>query len=140
MRIAQTSICFVSSHLAAHQEKVEQRNGNFSEIIQNITFGRGHNKEPISNEFTHVIWVGDLNYRINLDRSAPLAAVPPLATFPWSLLSCPAVSLLDLSPGVAGTLASSTSMRAGGTSSTTLTNSTCRNKHAKPSVDFLRQR
>nr|AAN85437.1 inositol 5-phosphatase 1 [Dictyostelium discoideum] len=58
----ETSFCFMSSHFAAHQEKIEQRNSNYKDIIKGIKIG---NKElDILNQYNYVFWMGDLNYRI----------------------------------------------------------------------------
>lgn len=34
-----TSLCFISCHLAAHQEQVASRNANYRDIIQKMRFG-----------------------------------------------------------------------------------------------------
>jgi len=57
-----TSLCFVNSHLAAHQKKEESRNSNYREICTNVD-GVGNIKHPILNQFHHIFWLGDLNYR-----------------------------------------------------------------------------
>ena len=36
IRMEDTEFCFVASHLAAHQEKVEDRNDNVVEIIKGL--------------------------------------------------------------------------------------------------------
>ena len=67
-QIRETKLCFVGCHLAAHQEKVAQRNSDFFEIIEGCT-GLGWKDFWITNEFHHIFWSGDLNYRIAHDRS-----------------------------------------------------------------------
>ncbi|KAL0245945.1 hypothetical protein GEMRC1_007161 [Eukaryota sp. GEM-RC1] len=64
--ISATSFCFINSHLAAHQEKVEDRNTDFKEIVDQIKLG--DKDTDCLNQFHYVFWMGDLNYRINLDR------------------------------------------------------------------------
>lgn len=61
-----TSFCFVGSHLAAHQEKVEDRNHDFVEILKGLEMGENH--YSVDTQFHHVFWMGDLNYRIDLPR------------------------------------------------------------------------
>lgn len=57
------SVCFVSSHLAAHQTKCAKRNSDYAEIVQGIRLGK--QKMDILNQFHHVFWLGDLNYRLD---------------------------------------------------------------------------
>eukprot|EP01129_Flabellula_baltica_P017220 TRINITY_DN947_c0_g2_i1.p1 TRINITY_DN947_c0_g2~~TRINITY_DN947_c0_g2_i1.p1 ORF type:complete len:457 (-),score=125.51 TRINITY_DN947_c0_g2_i1:492-1835(-) len=61
-----TSLCFLNSHLAAHQEKIESRNKDVQEIIDEITLQDGI--KDISTQFNHIFWCGDLNYRIEKTR------------------------------------------------------------------------
>lgn len=62
----ETSFCFVGSHLAAHQEKIGDRNHDFKEILKGLDLGVSH--FSIDTQFSHVFWMGDLNYRIDLER------------------------------------------------------------------------
>lgn len=80
--VCSTSFCFISSHLAAHQGNVKDRESNFKEIIRNITLGLPG--KPLTCQFTHVIWVGDLNYRI--DQFHPAEAVNLINASEWSSL------------------------------------------------------
>jgi len=80
LRLDHTSICFVSSHLAAHQDKVALRNENFREIVKRTRFGRkypydGGANIDLVNQFDHLIFMGDLNYRIHYGQD-PLARTP----------------------------------------------------------------
>ncbi|XP_065556168.1 synaptojanin-1-like [Artemia franciscana] len=59
-----TSFAFVSCHLPAHADQAYERNKSFEEIVNKL-----------SSEFTrdlhshdYVIWLGDMNYRINTSR------------------------------------------------------------------------
>lgn len=58
-----TSMCFINSHLAAHQDEFERRNQDYRDISSKIKF-----KEfsPPLTMVDHdlVFWIGDLNYRI----------------------------------------------------------------------------
>ncbi|XP_004440765.1 PREDICTED: synaptojanin-2 isoform X1 [Ceratotherium simum simum] len=57
-----TSLCFVCSHLTAGQSQVKERNEDYKEITQKLSFPMGRNI------FSHdyVFWCGDFNYRIDL--------------------------------------------------------------------------
>jgi len=58
-----TSFCFVNAHLAAHQDKKERRDEDYSEIVENIRLGL--KKQEILTDFHYVVWMGDLNYRVD---------------------------------------------------------------------------
>ncbi|XP_004674215.1 PREDICTED: synaptojanin-2 [Condylura cristata] len=57
-----TSFCFICSHLTAGQSQVKERNEDYREITQKLSFSAGRNI------FSHdyVFWCGDFNYRIDL--------------------------------------------------------------------------
>ncbi|XP_077005469.1 synaptojanin-2 isoform X2 [Tamandua tetradactyla] len=57
-----TSFCFICSHLTAGQSQVKERNEDYREITQKLSFPTGRNV------FSHdyVFWCGDFNYRIDL--------------------------------------------------------------------------
>ncbi len=57
-----SSICFVTAHLAAGMSNVEERNADYMTIATGLTFTRG--KTIASQDL--VAWLGDFNYRINL--------------------------------------------------------------------------
>lgn len=77
--IDDTSFCFVNCHLAAHQNQVAARNHDVSTILRDaffaippsrigeLAFVNGGDGTLIS-DHSHVIWFGDLNYRIDLSR------------------------------------------------------------------------
>eukprot|EP01083_Nonionella_stella_P052497 139270_1 len=62
--IEQTSFLFVLAHFAARAERLEQRKSNFHEIVKGLDLG--NNSVDLLEQFNHVIWFGDLNYRIEL--------------------------------------------------------------------------
>ncbi|XP_034909457.1 type I inositol polyphosphate 5-phosphatase 10 isoform X2 [Populus alba] len=76
MSFHQTSFCFVCSHLASGEREGDElrRNLDVIEIIKNTQFSRIC-KSPCSRipekimEHDRVIWLGDLNYRIDLSYS-----------------------------------------------------------------------
>lgn len=57
-----TSFCVVNSHLAAGVANVEERRNDFESIYEGITFSRS---KKIS-AHDSIIWLGDMNYRIQL--------------------------------------------------------------------------
>jgi len=72
LNIHDLSICFVSSHLAAHFTKTVKRNDDFKEICKGIKLG--HWKVDMMNQFHILFWMGDLNYRVaygNQDGETP---------------------------------------------------------------------
>ncbi|CAK9085380.1 4 [Durusdinium trenchii] len=72
--IGDQALCFVSSHLAAHQANVVQRNLDSAHIIEGICLTTD-SQMPLTNQFHHVIWVGDLNYRLDLGREECLEMI-----------------------------------------------------------------
>ncbi|EDQ87577.1 uncharacterized protein MONBRDRAFT_27082 [Monosiga brevicollis MX1] len=65
--VNQTSFCFINSHLAAGSEKLLKRNTNALDIFSKLQLGQKHlSGFDILNQFHHVFFFGDLNYRINL--------------------------------------------------------------------------
>jgi len=53
-------LCFVNSHLAAHQHKCEARNEDYGNIVEGLSEKLNMG---LLNSFHHLFWVGDLNYR-----------------------------------------------------------------------------
>ncbi|CAG8726027.1 512_t:CDS:2, partial [Racocetra persica] len=68
-----TSLCFINSHLAAHQSKVKQRNHDVKKISKEMKlkgFKPEDKREPnVTDRFDYVFWFGDMNYRIDLPRA-----------------------------------------------------------------------
>jgi len=68
-----TSLCFVCSHLAAHQTEVDRRNQDYQQImtgLQQEFISRGLKINDTTDRnrtlgCDQVFWVGDLNYRLN---------------------------------------------------------------------------
>ncbi|EGV62076.1 Inositol-1,4,5-trisphosphate 5-phosphatase 1 [Yamadazyma tenuis] len=57
-----TSFSFITSHLAAGVNAIYERHNDYSTIMSGLTFVR--NMNIIDHD--HIIWFGDLNFRINL--------------------------------------------------------------------------
>jgi hypothetical protein len=70
LNICGTTLTFINSHLAAHQGKALQRNADVAEITDELFRGRvgatavGQEGDAVTTA-THVVWMGDLNYRID---------------------------------------------------------------------------
>ena len=65
MEFSNTSLCFITAHLAAGFPNYEDRNKDYSTIIQGLRFQRNRS---IDNHDT-VVWLGDFNYRIGLGNN-----------------------------------------------------------------------
>ncbi|KAL1023384.1 hypothetical protein UPYG_G00040160 [Umbra pygmaea] len=62
-----TSFGFVNSHLTSGSEKKVRRNQNYISILRFLNLGdKKLNPFDITHRFTHLFWLGDLNYRIEL--------------------------------------------------------------------------
>uniref|UniRef100_A0A673ML68 phosphatidylinositol-3,4,5-trisphosphate 5-phosphatase n=1 Tax=Sinocyclocheilus rhinocerous TaxID=307959 RepID=A0A673ML68_9TELE len=62
-----TSFGFVNSHLTSGSEKKLRRNQNFVSILRFLNLGdKKVNPFDITHRFTHLFWLGDLNYRVDL--------------------------------------------------------------------------
>ncbi|KAK3094659.1 hypothetical protein FSP39_004619 [Pinctada imbricata] len=60
-----TSFCFINSHLTSGDERNERRNQNYRDIIKGLSLGQKHlGLFDVTNQFNHIFWLGDLNYRI----------------------------------------------------------------------------
>eukprot|EP01061_Rhynchopus_euleeides_P045785 TRINITY_DN83_c0_g1_i10.p1 TRINITY_DN83_c0_g1~~TRINITY_DN83_c0_g1_i10.p1 ORF type:complete len:1894 (+),score=550.29 TRINITY_DN83_c0_g1_i10:110-5791(+) len=60
-----TSMAFISCHLAARLERTKMRRINVEEIINQILLA---NKDTdLSSQFHHVFWMGDMNYRVEME-------------------------------------------------------------------------
>eukprot|EP00053_Salpingoeca_punica_P005286 m.53486 g.53486 ORF g.53486 m.53486 type:complete len:505 (+) comp13171_c0_seq1:197-1711(+) len=70
MRVGHSSFSFVSAHLAAHQgeDYLERRISDAAEIFRG-TFKAGSGRYDVANEFDHVIWLGDLNFRFDVEQA-----------------------------------------------------------------------
>jgi endonuclease/exonuclease/phosphatase family metal-dependent hydrolase len=58
------SMCFVNTHLAAHQDQTKRRNADVASVVSGINLGKTQ-KMDILNSYHHVFWMGDLNYRLD---------------------------------------------------------------------------
>jgi endonuclease/exonuclease/phosphatase family metal-dependent hydrolase len=75
MELDGTSICFVSSHLGAHEgsKYLQNRNENVTEIMRSLEKSSWTGNIPSIHQFCHIVWMGDLNYRLDLQRTIPKA-------------------------------------------------------------------
>jgi endonuclease/exonuclease/phosphatase family metal-dependent hydrolase len=67
VKVCETKIGLVNSHLAASQSKVQRRNQNVTQILKNLLFISNITESQNLFEHETLIWAGDLNYRINSD-------------------------------------------------------------------------
>ncbi|CUI15184.1 inositol 5-phosphatase 1, putative [Bodo saltans] len=65
IRFLETSICFVTCQLAARIERNAMRNANIEEIVDCLQLGI--RETDICNQFNHLFFFGDFNYRVELD-------------------------------------------------------------------------
>jgi alpha-tubulin suppressor-like RCC1 family protein len=80
MRIADTTLCFVCSHLAAGDgaEALEKRCVDYSDICAGLQFAEGSNADGAVSIYDHqrLVWLGDLNFRLTgLEREHVFTAV-----------------------------------------------------------------
>uniref|UniRef100_G3VUI8 phosphatidylinositol-3,4,5-trisphosphate 5-phosphatase n=1 Tax=Sarcophilus harrisii TaxID=9305 RepID=G3VUI8_SARHA len=65
-----TSLGFVNSHLTSGSEKKLRRNQNYMSILRFLALGdKKLSPFNITHRFTHLFWLGDLNYRLELPPS-----------------------------------------------------------------------
>jgi len=56
------SVCVVNAHLAAHDNKLDERVEDYNQIVKDHKFHVKHTKDIFSHDY--VFWLGDLNFRI----------------------------------------------------------------------------
>ena len=68
MNVYDSRICFVNSHLAAHQHNTVGRNSDYASILAKCRFSdrRTGLTFDILDSHDNVFWLGDLNYRIDV--------------------------------------------------------------------------
>lgn len=59
---ASTSFCFITAHLAAGLNNVDERHNDYKTILSGLIFSRGRRVKGHDS----VIWLGDFNYRVGL--------------------------------------------------------------------------
>lgn len=60
-----TSFCFINCHLTSGTEKMLRRNQNYYDILKGLNLGsKGLGVFDLTNQFHHVYFLGDLNYRV----------------------------------------------------------------------------
>ncbi|XP_069831621.1 phosphatidylinositol 3,4,5-trisphosphate 5-phosphatase 1 isoform X2 [Dendropsophus ebraccatus] len=65
-----TSFGFINSHLTSGSEKKLRRKQNYFNILRFLVLGdKKLSPFNISHRFTHLFWLGDLNYRVQLPNS-----------------------------------------------------------------------
>ncbi|KAG8459623.1 hypothetical protein KFE25_000979 [Diacronema lutheri] len=79
LMLGETSFCFISCHLTAHQGAVRARNADFARIDESLELwppaGAPRARVPragagsVSARFDRVFWLGDFNYRVHGNRA-----------------------------------------------------------------------
>lgn len=65
-----TKFGFVNSHLTSGSEKKLRRNQNYISILRFLNLGEKKlTPFDITNQFTHLFWLGDLNYRVEMQST-----------------------------------------------------------------------
>jgi hypothetical protein len=66
LKLFETRICFICSHLAANTDQLEKRNSDFRTTKQQLKFQDEKNSNVIElDQHDTIFWFGDLNYRID---------------------------------------------------------------------------
>ena len=71
--IHETSFCIVNAHLSPHLDNVMRRNNNFKTIMEKLAFSDAQYTRIMHHDY--VFFIGDLNYRIGLNRSDVLEKI-----------------------------------------------------------------
>jgi len=64
LSFAGRSIVFVSCHLEAHHNKVEVRREQYRMLVTQLGSSLAEEGFHLNEQFHHIIWVGDMNYRL----------------------------------------------------------------------------
>merc|ERR1712130_481254 len=70
----ESTFLLVNCHLAARAERIGKRAENFRRIVKELNLGILKDVD-ILHQFTHILWFGDLNYRIEKDWNSVLKMV-----------------------------------------------------------------
>ena len=67
-----TSLCFVSSHLAPHEgrKNCDARNGNVRSIMEGSLNWMGQKDMDLGSQYHHCFWMGDMNYRADIPEDS----------------------------------------------------------------------
>lgn len=61
---ANTSFCFITAHLAAGQNNIDERHQDYKTLSSGLRFSRGKKIK----DHESIIWLGDFNYRVTLSN------------------------------------------------------------------------
>jgi hypothetical protein len=107
LNVGATSLCFLSSHLAAHEggKFLVERNDSVREILAGTRIG--NRRLDIGSQFHHCFVMGDMNYRLNVAQTAEgkhmvidkatmeKAAIKEIQRQQWELVSATTRALDD---------------------------------------------
>ena len=67
-----TSLCFVSSHLAPHEgrKNCDARNANVRSIMEGSINWMGQSNMDLGSQYHHCFWMGDMNYRSDVPEES----------------------------------------------------------------------
>ncbi len=74
LSLLNSRFCFVTAHLAAHDEKYAERNSDMQNILLGLKSLVPHGMSPL-NYFHALFFFGDLNYRVEMAREQVLAYI-----------------------------------------------------------------
>jgi phosphatidylinositol-bisphosphatase len=69
LSVGRTSFLFVNCHLAAHQDKMKERTENMRRILHESPLKRTKSGKAVHEEYDHVFLIGDMNPRLNAERT-----------------------------------------------------------------------
>ena len=69
-----TRLCFIGAHLAAHLERVNDRNANYRDIMKGLNSLAVDDLE-LTTYPHHIFFAGDLNYRLDLPREEAIRLI-----------------------------------------------------------------
>lgn len=73
LRVNDTSMCFVNSHLPARAERLVNRNQDYQGLVEGLSLAL--KRVDVMNQFHHLFWLGDLNYRLVFKREKILQLI-----------------------------------------------------------------
>eukprot|EP00798_Chlamydomonas_sp_ICE-L_P013605 gene13605-19478_t len=75
IKVWETELCFINSHLAAHQDKCRARNAHYRDIVKGLRMDPY--QMDVLTAYHHVFWMGDLNYRLDYGQQAIIPTESP---------------------------------------------------------------
>ena len=73
LALGDTRLCVVGCHLAAHEHGGATRNAQYAAVVRALRLG--HARADVLSQYDHVLWCGDLNYRVALPAAQSIAFI-----------------------------------------------------------------